>query len=211
MQRIFSCRSESSMKNVFEITIAVLLIGTAASQEFTCPDSNGVFPLPDCVDTCCSSYYVCNQGTAYLVNCSTPGFVYNPSTAACVDPADCTESSFVCAPGSNGFYPDPNCIKTECCNRYEVCVDGVNFPSSCASGTVFDVADLACVDPAVCFSCPTANSNGNFADPECPAGTCCPEYKVCNNGDPSNAVCPPGQIFDPKGSRCDQPGAGDCP
>lgn len=25
---------------------------------------------------------------------------------------ECNESSFVCAPGANGFYPDPNCIKT---------------------------------------------------------------------------------------------------
>lgn len=119
---------------------------------FTCPDNNnGFYPLPECFHSCCrfkkkrifyvllliltylfvifSSYYVCNQGTAYLAvsistvyaflnlswiifiitsslftilhkidiknfkttfyslqQCSTSGYVFNPSTATCVDP-----------------------------------------------------------------------------------------------------------------------------
>jgi hypothetical protein len=83
----------------------------------------------------------------------------------------------------------------------------------CQGSTVFDVSDATCVDPAViintkyvskkinsilklnyfiflnvCFVCPTINGNANFADPDCPAQTCCTYYKNCNNGTPSNQV-----------------------
>nr|CAH0110264.1 unnamed protein product [Daphnia galeata] len=111
---------------------------TTTSAAFTCPSSNGFYPVPE--NLCSNLYYTCIGGDPYLSTC--PGdSIFDPDSLVCVssESASCSQN-FKC-PSANGSFPVPG----ECSSTFYTCISGTPYEQECPANEVFDPEIKHCV------------------------------------------------------------------
>ncbi|XP_043794120.1 proline-rich receptor-like protein kinase PERK9 [Apis laboriosa] len=151
--------------SAFVAIFAAILVFVSAEIPTTCPEENGedVVLLPNPDD--CSTFYECNEGKPFLMECS-PGLEYNPELRVC-------------------DYPNPNAT---CIHRPPSSVSPTNNPGSQHRPT-----SQAPSKPPRPTSRPTARptppSNTQSPKPCHPSKPCRPSKQPCKPRPPSKKPC----------------------
>ncbi|KAH8411088.1 hypothetical protein KR222_002346, partial [Zaprionus bogoriensis] len=145
----------------------------------------------------CSEFFICDKQMAYPQVC-TAGSYFNTTTSNCVPDTDSECWQNKCIGRQNGQYLP----KDGSCTNYYICQNDEATPQSCASGSYFDTALLACVvdeDNKNCWEnfCIGKKDGAWVADNEN-----CTLFYVCAAEKAIAQECSNGTYFDGSGPHC---------
>ncbi|XP_055620278.1 uncharacterized protein LOC129764806 [Toxorhynchites rutilus septentrionalis] len=153
----------------------------------------------------CTMYYSCVNGVAHPMTCPSQYPIFNLEGQMCDagNPDECVNCP---AQGVHRF-PVPNT-----CDRFILCVSGVQSQDQCPTGLQFDHVKEQCNLASVvgCAADITCSPTDDPASPTLiPHPHDCTVYFICVAGEPIKQVCPEGTEFN--GNHCDMPENAECP
>jgi Chitin binding Peritrophin-A domain len=179
---------------------------------FVCPEKDGdelVF-LPDLED--CSRYFICIGGNKVPLSCGA-GLHWSVSENTCL-PEDLAECEFErdqeqCP--EEGILSIPN---TRNCEKYFMCVNGVEFPRTCSNGFHFSRDFRICVPPELA-SCTYSSGEDDYDCPEdgmtfVPSRGNCEAFYLCFEGNRFPFSCSNGNHWSRELQRCMHPDNAQC-
>ncbi|XP_067009509.2 myosin-3 [Anabrus simplex] len=171
------------------------IINDIQERNISCPAEFAVLPDPD---GDCNVYYICHNWTLERRTCSKD-LHFNPINRVCDYPGKAV-CDLKCVE-ENDRYHVPGY-----CNMYLDCVNGEGRYVRCSDGLHFNAITKQCDGPtkAACdIACPHYNTLVALPGR-------CNMYAICDEGNVTYHLCPPGLHFNPVTLKCDVPETEQC-